>query len=239
MFQPMADPTPSGRPPADLSSVQLFKGLAADELHAIVSTAHQVSRAAGEHFFEQGGPAEFFYVLTAGRVKMTQITPEGHQVVLRLVGPGSPFGGVSAFGEPTYPVGADAIEASTALGWDGRTMARLLRGHATLAVNALHFVASRLRDVQDRYRELVTERVERRVARTLLRLARDTGRKVEGGVLIDLPLSREDLAEMTGTTIYTVSRLISGWEEKGLVEGGRQRIVIRKPHGLVVIAEDL
>lgn len=223
----------------ELSGVPLFKGLSADAVRRVVSAGHSVTRAAGEHFFEQGAPANVFYVLTDGRVKITQIAPEGHQVVLRLAAPGHPFGGVAAFGEALYPVGAEAVEPSTALGWDGHTMARLLGADATLAVNALHFVASRLRDVQDRYRELVTEKVERRVARALLRLARDTGRKVEAGVLIDIPLSREDLAEMTGTTIYTVSRLISSWEEKGLVEGGRQRIVIRKPHGLVVIAEDL
>jgi CRP/FNR family transcriptional regulator, nitrogen oxide reductase regulator len=223
----------------DLSAVPLFNGLGETELRAVASAAHRVARDGGSHFFEQGSPANDFYVLAGGRVKMTQITPDGHQVVLRLVAPGSPFGGVAAFGPPEYPVGAEAIESSVALAWDGQTMQRLLGGNARLALNALRFVASQLRDVQDRYRELVTEKVERRVARTLLRLARDTGKKIDAGVLIDIPLSREDLAEMTGTTIYTVSRLIAGWEEKGLVEGGRQRVVIRKPHGLVVIAEDL
>jgi CRP-like cAMP-binding protein len=223
----------------DLSAVSLFTGLHGAELETIGEVAHRVRREAGAHFFEQGAPAGAFYVLSEGRVKMTQVTPDGHQVVLRLVAPGSPFGGVAAFGHPVYPVSAEAVETSAALAWDGATMARLLEANARLACNALRFVASQLRDVQDRYRELVTEKVERRVARTLLRLARDAGRKIETGVLIDIPLSREDLAEMTGTTIYTVSRLIAAWEEKGLVEGGRQRVVIRKPHGLVVIAEDL
>jgi CRP-like cAMP-binding protein len=220
-----------------LETAALFNGLTAAQLADVVSAARHVTREAGERFFEQGAPADCFYVLIAGRVKMTQVTPEGHQVVLRLVAPADPFGGVAAFGEARYPVAAEAIERSTAVGWDGPAMSHLLTRHAPLAVNVLRFVASRLRDVQDRYRELVTERVEQRVARALLRLARDTGRKVEAGVLIDIPLSREDLAEMTGTTLYTVSRLISGWEEKGLVEGGRQRIVIRRPHGLVTIAE--
>lgn len=223
----------------DFSGVPLFKGLDAAELAAIVSSALRITRAAGTCFFEQGTEADHFYVLVAGSVKLTQITPEGHQVVLRLVAPGSPFGGVAAFGLAAYPVAAEAIEPSTALGWNGQAMARLLAGNATLAINALRFVASQLREVQDRYRELVTEKVERRVARTLLRLARDSGRKVDSGVLIDIPLSREDLAEMTGTTIYTVSRLIAAWEEKGVVEGGRQRVVIRRPHALVVIADDL
>jgi CRP-like cAMP-binding protein len=223
----------------DLSAVPLFRGLAGTELDGVVSAGHRVARDAGAHFFEQGAPADEFYVLAEGRVKMTQVTPDGHQVVLRLVAPGSPFGGVAAFGHPVYPVSAEAIEPSVALGWDGATMGRLLAENARLAMNALQFVATQLREVQDRYRELVTEKVERRVARTLLRLARDTGRKIDAGVLIDIPLTREDLAEMTGTTIYTVSRLVAAWEEKGLVEGGRQRIVIRRPHGLVVIADDL
>ena len=85
----------------------------------------------------------------------------------------------------------------------------------------------------------MTERVERRVARALLRLVHDAGRRAEGGVEIAFPVSRQDIAEMTGTTLYTVSRLLSGWEERGIVRSSRQRIVLTKPRALVAIAEDL
>jgi CRP-like cAMP-binding protein len=108
-----------------------------------------------------------------------------------------------------------------------------------IALNAIQILAGRVRDFQDRIRELTTERVERRIARALLRLARQTGHKVDEGVLIDLPLTRQDLAEMTGTTLFTVSRTLSQWEAQGLVHAGRERVVIRFPHGLVSIAEDL
>jgi CRP-like cAMP-binding protein len=108
-----------------------------------------------------------------------------------------------------------------------------------LALNGWRLVAGRFHELQNRYRDLATERVERRVARALLRLARQTGRRVENGVLLDLPLSRQDLGEMTGTTLYTVSRIMSNWEQKGLIETGRERVVILEPHGLVTIAEDL
>ncbi|MER3457798.1 MAG: hypothetical protein C4309_03385 [Chloroflexota bacterium] len=118
-------------------------------------------------------------------------------------------------------------------------MVRLMERTPRLAFNALRLLAGRVQELQDRVRELATERVERRVARTLLRLARQAGRKVENGVLIDLPLSRQDLAEMTGTTLFTVSRVLSRWEQQGLVEAGRERVLIRFPHGLVRIAEDL
>jgi CRP-like cAMP-binding protein len=83
----------------------------------------------------------------------------------------------------------------------------------------------------------MTERVERRVARALLKLADHAGRKAPGGVEIDFPLSRQDLAEMTGTTLFTVSRLLSGWDEKGLIKAERQRVTVLSAEALQTIAE--
>ena len=83
-----------------------------------------------------------------------------------------------------------------------------------------------------------TQQVEQRVAHALLRLAKQSGRKVEHGVEIDFPISRQDIAQMTGTTLHTVSRILSGWEQRGLIESGRQRIVLREPHKLFVLAEE-
>jgi CRP-like cAMP-binding protein len=85
----------------------------------------------------------------------------------------------------------------------------------------------------------MTERVERRIARALLRLAHHAGRRVETGVEIDFPLSRQDLAQMTGTTLFTVSRTLSAWQGDGLILTRRRRVTIRQPHRLVRIAEDL
>jgi CRP-like cAMP-binding protein len=195
--------------------------------------------AAGSTFFHEGEPAAAFYILDSGSVKLTQLTPEGHQVVLRLLGPGDAFGGVAAFGGSTYPVTAEAVTDASALEWPGADMARLMERYPRLALNALQFVAARLHELQVQYRQLATERVERRVARALLRLVQQAGRRVESGVLIDLPLSREDIGQMTGTTLYTVSRIISRFEADGLLEAGRQRMVIRNPHGLLKIADDL
>lgn len=153
--------------------------------------------------------------------------------------PGDAFGGVGAFGDPVYPVGAEAIEASAARAWTSAVMRQLLETQPGLAANALHFVAGRLHDLQRRYRQLTTERAERRVARAVLRLVHDAGRSVDAGIEIDFPLSRQDIAEMTGTTLFTVSRLLSAWEQDGIVRSGRQRIVLNKPQALVAIAEDL
>src|SRR2546425_7450117 len=220
-------------------TVPLFKNLAPEILGPIIALGRLTPMSSGTFFFNEGDDAERFFVLTRGRVKLTQLTPEGHQVVLGHIGPGDAFGGVGAFGDPSYPVSAETVVPSVALAWTSGTMQHVLETHPIVAINAIRFVADRLHDLQRRYRQLMTERVERRVARALLRLVRDAGRRVDTGVEIDFPVSRQDIAEMTGTTLYTVSRLLSAWEQRDIVRSGRQRIVLTKPHALVAIAEDI
>lgn len=222
-----------------LQQIHLFQGLSLQELPVVIQAARLRRVEDGTFFFLQGDPATLFYVLVQGQVKLTQVTPEGDQVILGFVNPGQMFGGIAALGVEEYPVSAEAIGECHALAWDGETMVRLMEQCPRLAINALRLLARRVQELQDRLRELTTERAERRVARALLRLTRQAGRKVESGVLIDLPLSRQDLAEMTGTTLYTVSRILSQWEQQGLIESGRGWVIIRHPHGLVTIAEDL
>lgn len=222
-----------------LERAPLFKDLSRGALSEIAAAARTREVAPGQPFFREGEPAAAFFVVRRGSVKLTQLGPDGHLVLLRLSGPGDAFGGVAALGQDTYPVSAEAVDQVTALEWSGRAMQALMERHAGLAMNIGRFIASRLQALQVQYRQLATENVERRVARAILRLVQHAGRRVETGVLIDLPLSREDIAQMTGTTLFTVSRIISRWESEGLLEAGRQRLVIRKPHALVSIAEEL
>jgi CRP-like cAMP-binding protein len=222
-----------------LSGCSLFSGLAEHEL-ATIARAAQLRHSKADHFFFfQDDLATAFYLLLEGRVRIVQSTPEGHQVILRMIGPNELFGGVAFLGDVRYPASAQALTPSTALVWSGEIMERLMEQHPKIAFNLLQIVARRLQELQERFRELVTDRVERRVARTLLRLVRQAGRKVEDGILIDFPLSRQDLAEMAGTTLFSVSRILSGWEKQGFIKTGRQQILITSPHTLVTIAEDL
>jgi CRP/FNR family transcriptional regulator, nitrogen oxide reductase regulator len=225
--------------PAFAKAIPLFAALDRAALEEVRAAAQMKRVDAGATFFREGDPASSFFVLDSGSVKLTQLTPEGHQVVLRLVGAGDAFGGVAAFGGGTYPITAEAVTDAAALEWLGSAMTRLMERHPRLALNALQFVAARLHELEVRYRQLATEKVERRVARALLRLVQQAGRPIEAGVLIDLPLSRDDIAQMTGTTLYTVSRIVSRFETDGLLDAGRQRVVIRNPTALARIADDL
>ena len=105
-------------------------------------------------------------------------------------------------------------------------------------MNAIGVIGGRLEELQARLQEVATQRVERRIASTLLRLANQSGRRTEAGVEIPFPISRQDLAEMTTTTLHTVSRTLSAWDAEGIVESRRSsHLVIVKPHRLVAIAE--
>lgn len=229
----------SSTPASLLARIPPFRGLAATELEAVslAATVRRIQRQA--FFFRQGDPASVFYILLEGQVRLTEVTPEGHQLLIRFVSPGEAIGIIAALQNSTYPLTAQAVEDCRVLAWDGPTLERLMERIPRIAINGLRLVSQRWHELEERYRELATERVERRIAQTLLRLLRQVGRRVEGGILIDLPLSRQDLAEMTSTTLYTVSRTLSRWEQKQLIETRRERLLVRYPHGLAMIAEDL
>jgi len=221
-----------------LRQIGFFHDLKAADLATIAAAARHRPVERGAFFFHEGDPAGWLYVLAQGRVKLTQVTPEGQEVVMRMVAAGEMFGGIGVLGDTFYPVSAEAVEDCLALTWDSETMTLLLERYPRLALNALHVQAEHVRELQNRYRELATERVERRVARTLLRLASQAGRQMPGGILLDMRLSREDLANMTGTTLYTVSRVLSRWEQEGLVKSRRERVLLRDASGLTEMAQD-
>ena len=170
---------------------------------------------------------------------IVDLIQQGHQVIVTHLGPGDGLGIIVALGNMKYPVAAETVEDCLTLAWTATDIQREMRHIPQLAINGMRLIAHHFVELQDRYRELATERVERRIARAVLRLVRQAGRRTEEGVLIDIPLSRQDLAEMTGTTLYTVSRVLSDWEQKGLVKSGRERVTLRDAHRLVIIAEDL
>jgi CRP-like cAMP-binding protein len=221
-----------------VANMPLFAGLEPSELDGILSEARSVRYAKGSPVFEQGEDPQSFFLLLHGHVRASKMTPAGQQVVVRYVTPGEIFGVAMAIGLSKYPATAIAVDDSVVLAWPSAAWPRLVAQHPALAANTLQTVGARLQESHTRVIEMSTQQVERRVAHALLRLAKQAGRKVEHGVEIDFPISRQDIAEMTGTTLHTVSRTLSAWEQQGLIEGGRQRIVLRDPHRLFQLAEE-
>ncbi|MGH6663946.1 MAG: Crp/Fnr family transcriptional regulator [Pseudolabrys sp.] len=220
-----------------VAHLPLFGGLKQTEIDDILREAHAVHHEKNSVVFQEGDDAVCFFVLLHGHVRAVKTTPGGQQVVVRYVSPGEVFGVAMAIGLTRYPATALAVDDSVVLAWPTSAWPRLVQKYPVLATNAMQTIGSRLQDAQTRVVEMSTEQVGRRIAHTLLRLVQQAGRKVEGGIEIDFPISRQDIAEMTGTTLFTVSRILSSWEAQGLIDGGRQRIVVREPGKLSALAE--
>ena len=224
--------------PLQLRQVSVFQHATDDDLQLLARLAIERSIEEGEFFFFQGDPATHLYVLIAGRAKLMQTNSAGQQVNLRTINEWQMFGALGTVrAQAEYPASAQALESSTALAIRSNDMRELMQTRPYISFDLMQLMTGYIQEMQERYRELATEKVERRIARTLSRLAGQMGLKLADGG-IELAFTRQDLAEMSGTTLFTASRILSEWEKHGLVESGRERVVIRKPHGLVQIAEE-
>ena len=193
----------------------------------------------GDAIFSEGQPASAFSVVLSGSVKLVQLSSDGDAIVFRVLGAGDTLGAVSLLGADAYPVSAITVTAASILEWPAAVMRQFLERDSRLSLNVLRSVSDRLQALRMQYRQLAKENVERRIARALLKLMERVGTSVDDGVLLDLPLSREDLAQLTGTTVYTVSRIVSRWEATGILRSGRQQLVIRDRDSLRSIAGDV
>ncbi len=225
--------------PQDLKQVVVFQHATNEDLELILKNSITRSIEEGSFFFMQGDEAHYLYILISGQVKLMQSNPNGQQVNLRTIYPWQMFGalGVTRGAGATYPASAETLVNSTALAIQSAFLNSMMETRSYLSFDLMNLMTSYIQEMQARYRELATERVEQRVANALIRLAGQAGIKSDKEAGIELSLSRQDVAEMTGTTLYTVSRLLSEWERKGILKTGREKIAIINPHELVRIAD--
>ena len=210
--------------PAVLMRSRIFDGLTDDERERWLSRATSATLERGHTLARQGEPARHFYLLETGFLKVVQQTAEGAEVIIRFIAPGDPFGGVVALGDAVYPVTAMVVQPSVTRVWTRQAVAELLGQNPQVRVNIMREMSLHMSDALTRMRELTTARVGQRLAHTLVRLARQCGRAEGGGVLVTQPFTRQELADLAGTTLYTASRTLAKWESLGLLES-RKRLV--------------
>lgn len=215
----------------------LFERMSDADLDAFLSHASTRRVPQGEAVFKQGEIAESFFLLISGRLKVTQVTGDGQQIIVRVVHPGDLFGFAMALQRPDYPGTATAATDSVILSWPTELWPQFIEENARLAASAIQTIGRQLHEAHTRICEMSTQEVERRVAHALVRLSLQAGRKEESGIQIAFPISRQDIAEMTGTTLHTVSRILSAWEAQGLVACGRKKVLVRDFDGLSTLAE--
>ena len=219
-----------------LANAELFRGLPRQALDDIRERSSRRRFAAGEVVFRQDDPASNLFIVVAGQLRVAQTTADGQQVIIRYIGPGDLVGYSVLSSRERYANAAAAVEDTHVLGWSASSVRQLMGAHPAIALNALAIIGARYQELQDRLRQHATENVERRIAHAVLQLAKQAGRRTAQGLEIAFPVSRQDLAEMAGTTLHTVSRTMSAWEERKLVLSQRRRVVVTQPVALLEIA---
>lgn len=220
-----------------IADLPAFVGVSGEALDRVLASTRSARYPKDSEVFSQGEEASRFFLLLSGHIRVVQTSPEGHQVVARYINEGELFGIAVAMGLSAYPATAVAAVDCVALSWPNSAWPALQSDFPSFGASAYQTIGSRLRDTQAKVMEMSTQQVEQRVAHAILRLVKQSGRKTEDGIEIDFPITRQEIAEMTGTTLHTVSRLLSSWEDEGLVRGGRQKVIVTDPHGLMLVAE--
>ena len=221
-----------------IQSLPVFTAMDEAELDDVIGRATALRIPKGSAVFEQGETATAFYVLLNGRLKVVKVTPDGQQVVIRFVVPGDIYGIAKALNREDYPATATALVDSVTLAWDMAIWDDFMERHPTFARNVMQMMGRRIEEAHTRLKEMATQDVEHRVAHAVLRLVSQSGRKVEEGVLVDFPITRQEIAEVSGTTLHSVSRVLSAWENAGLVVVGRQKVIVCDLEHLSRIAEE-
>jgi len=220
-----------------LQKSEIFKGLTAKQYADLLEKGRNLKLQPKSILFHQGDPAISCFLVNRGRLKMTKLNEQGREVIFRYIGAGELIAAVALLKDRNYLVTAESIEATDVTSWNKPAMMQLMHRYPDIAINLLGIILERIDDVQHRYLEVCTERVNQRIARSLLRLMRRAGSKTREGIQLNIPLSRQNIADYSGTTLYTVSRTLSAWEKKGWIKSGRSQIVITDPHALVHFSE--
>lgn len=213
----------------------LLIGLSPDEERDVISRASSRRLRKGQVLFLQDEAAQALYQVESGRLRLSQATPKGQTVTVRFTGPGEMCAALAVLDGKSYPFTATAVVPTLVLAWNRGVLGEVFRAHPRVERSVLDIVGTHAREMLDKFRELATEPVPRRLARALLRLVRLGRQRPEGGVSIERVRQR-DLAELAATSPYTVNRVLSEWEARGILERRRARVIINSQSQLRKIA---
>jgi len=214
----------------------LFRGLSPSDCASIVASAQKKNFLRRQTIFFEGSPIRQILLLVSGCVKVSQFGQSGTEVILRLSGPGDVIGSLALLSQKAHCSTAQTLAASTVLVWESASFDTVLNRFPILWHNIARILEDRLNDMDQRFREISTEKVALRLSSELVRLMHQVGQRVNDHV--EISLSREEMAQLTGTTLFTVSRLLCQWEVLGIVSVRRGGVLVRDLPALVALSQD-
>jgi len=212
-----------------LKNSLIFSSLGEKETGELARLAVERHLTPEEFAFFEGDPPEFFYLVVRGRIKVTKQSPAGKEFIVSFFGPGEMFGEVAVFENKPYPASAQAAEETTVAGIRRKAFLDFMAAHPEVSLRIISVLGGRLREAQARLGDLAASRVQQRIARVLLMLSLRLGK--------DLPFTRREIADMTGTTIETAIRVLSRLGQGKIIRSARGHIVITDETKLRLLAE--
>lgn len=209
-----------------LRRMPLFRRLSGDDRSRIAASSRLVHYPRGTAIFAEGDAADAFLAIVEGRVKVFKSTPAGKELILEIFGTGDPLGAVAVYENAAFPASALALDDTTCVRIEQREFFQLLERHPALVRGLLSGLTLRLAELTRRLAELTGARVEARFARLFLKLAHQIGRTDRGGIFVPMPLSRQELADLTGTTIETAIRIMSRWQKEDVLHTDKDGFVL-------------
>jgi len=216
----------------ELSKINLFNTLSPEEIDEIRPYLIPVSFKKKETIFSEGDPSEWLYIVTEGKVKITKLSHEGKELILEIISPYDFFGGVAVVKGFPYPANAIAMEDVRLIKVSKGNLMKILDRFPSVMFCMAQNLGERMKGTHDTLKNIALERVESRIASLLLKLSKKAGRKTPDGILIDLRLTKQDIAEMVGTTVETSIRTMSKFKRSGIVAEKSGKILIKDPERL-------
>jgi CRP-like cAMP-binding protein len=228
-----------------LKKQSLFSELSPAQLQTVSPLFEARNHGKNDYIFNQGDPPDWFYILGTGEVRIIKHSPSGKDVIIEIIGPDEVFGGVAVINDFPYPASAQAMTASDSIRITRANLLGLIERYPQISKNALGFIGRRLQDAHDKMKDIAVERVERRIANALIKFAvrSEKGEKKSAGPMKNVPvklalkLTRQDIAEMVGTTVETSIRVMSRLQKEKILRTAEGQITIMDMDRLSKIAE--
>lgn len=215
----------------------LFTGLTEEDWEDVTDLLVERCYAKDAFIFFEGDSPQAIYVVWVGQVKLLHHSEEGRDIVTEVLGSGRMFGEMAVFDGTPYSATAQTMEPTAVVSIARKDYLSLLQRYPSVAIAVVGELTRRLRSALVLARSLAVEKVTQRIARLLLKLASANGRAADDGMVIDIPLTRQDIADMTGTTVETAIRVLSRFRRMGWVQTRRGRVVVTNPDALAELAD--
>ncbi len=211
----------------DLKKISIFSALNDEELKEIQSYLSKENFKKKQEIFSEGDPSDWFYILINGKVKITKMSVDGREIIIELISPPDFFGGFAVLKGFPYPANAVAMEDSNVIKISRHNLLKIIDRFPNVMYDMAANLGDRIREFHDTLKNIALERVESRIAALLLKLADKTGEKMDKTILINMRLTKQDIAEMVGTTVETTIRVMSKFKKSGYITDKDGKILIK------------